>query len=386
MRVPFLDLMAQYRAYQGELDQAMRQVFESCAFAGGPFVDKFEGEFARFCECDWAVGVGSGTEALRLTLHTLGVGPGDEVITVPNSFIATAEAISWCGAKPVFVDVRPDTYTLDPDRLEAAISARTKALIPVHLFGQTADMDPIAAVAAAHDLIVIEDACQAHGARYQGRRAGSLGWAGCFSFYPGKNLGAYGEAGAVTTNDANLAERLRLLRDHGQSQRYRHQLVGCNSRMDGLQAAVLTVKLRYLESWNQARSRVAQLYNRLLTQVPGVSTPQQGEYRDHIHHVYAIRTPNRDGLARHLLDHGIGCGIHYPVPIHLQPAYLDLGLGEGSFPVAERCAREFLSLPIYPELTEDQVNIVVRHIAEFVSGQADHLPVNPMSGDGHNEA
>lgn len=362
MQVPFLDLGAQYRAYRGELDQAMRQVIEACAFAGGPFVDQFEREFAEFCECDRAVGVGSGTEALWLTLHALGVGPGDEVITVPNSFIATAEAISWCGARPVFVDVRPDTYTLDPDRLEAAITARTKAVIPVHLFGQTADMDPIMAVAAAHHLIVIEDACQAHGARYRGRRAGSLGRAGCFSFYPGKNLGAYGEAGAVVTNDAELAERLRLLRDHGQSRRYRHQVVGCNARMDGLQAAIVTVKLRHLESWNQARRDLARLYDELLAAVPGIVTPYRAPYGEHVYHIYAILSSNRDGLAQHLLDEGIGCGIHYPGSIHLQPAYAQLGLEAGSFPVAEKCAGQLLSLPIYAELTADQVRMVVREI------------------------
>jgi dTDP-4-amino-4,6-dideoxygalactose transaminase len=334
-------------------------VLDKTAFAGGPFVERFEQSFAAFCGSAHCIAVGSGTEALWLSLLGLGVGQGDEVITVPNTFIATAEAISFCGARPVFVDVKEGTYTMDPGLLEGAITPRTKAVIPVHLFGQTADMDPILEIARAHGLFVIEDACQAHGAEYKGKPAGSMGDAGCFSFYPGKNLGAYGEGGAVVTNRADLEKILRMLRDHGQSRKYHHGRIGWNSRMDGFQGAILSVKLKFLPQWNEARRRNAERYGELLKDSDPVIVPEAAGYAKHVYHIYAIRVPDRDVLIGTLAGKDIHCGIHYPVPVHLQDAYRFLNLGSGSFPVAEKCASEFVSLPMFPELTEEQI----RHVA-----------------------
>ena len=370
MNVPFLDLKAQYATIKDEIHTAIGEVMEKTAFAGGPFVAGFEKEFAKFCNCKHALGVGNGTDALWLSLLALGIGPGDEVITVPDTFIATAEAITHCGAKPVFVDVEEGTFNMDPNKLEdylkkrlspnaSPLSPRPKAVIPVHLFGQTADMDPILSIAGAHGLHVIEDACQAHGAEYKGRKAGSMGAAGCFSFYPGKNLGAYGEAGAVVTNDDAIAEKIRIFRDHGQSKKYYHGVIGWNARMDGIQGAVLNVKLKYLAGWNEARREHAREYTRLLSPVEGVLVPLEADYAKHIYHIYAIRIKQRDRLMTALAEQGISCGIHYPVPVHLQEAYHCLGLARGSFPVAEKCAEEFLSLPMYPELTSDQIAYVV---------------------------
>jgi dTDP-4-amino-4,6-dideoxygalactose transaminase len=364
--VPFLDLHLQYATIREDLAAVWQRVLESAAFAGGPFVADFEKAFASFCGCEFALGVGSGTAALWLTLRGLGIGSGDEVITTPNTFVATAEAISFCGATPVFVDVDPQTYTMDPNLLEAALTPRTKAIIPVHLYGQPADMDPILAVAQRHGLPVVEDACQAHGAEYKGRKAGSLGHAGCFSFYPGKNLGAYGEAGAVVTNDAQLAEKIRILRDHGQTERYQHALIGWNDRMDGLQGAVLSVKLKHLEKWNEARRSHARFYARLLDGLEHVTIPREAAYARHVYHVYAVRVPRRDELAAALRQRDIWCGIHYPVPIHLQKAYEFLGHRPGSFPVAEQSARELLSLPMFPELTMEQIETVAAGIASFL--------------------
>ncbi len=358
MRVPFLDLKAQYETIKGEVYVALQQVIDRTAFAGGPFVADFEKEFAAFCGTQHAAAVGSGTDALWLSLLAIGIGPGDEVITVSNTFIATAEAISFCGAKPVFVDVDAKTYTMDPSRLHAAITPRTKAIIPVHLFGQTADMDPILAIARERGLSVIEDACQAHGAEYKGRKAGSMGRTGCFSFYPGKNLGAYGEGGAIVTNDPELDQRVRMLRDHGQAKKYHHALIGWNARMDGFQGAVLGVKLKYLPDWNAARRANAARYSRLLSGVPGVVVPEEAAYATHVYHVYAIRVPNRDDVISALAAKDIHCGIHYPIPLHLQEAYKSLGLGRGSFPVAELAASEFVSLPMYPELSPEQIEWV----------------------------
>jgi dTDP-4-amino-4,6-dideoxygalactose transaminase len=366
MNVPFLDLKSQYHALKDEIHVAIDEVMEKTAFAGGPFVAAFEKEFAQFCECKHAVGVGNGTDALWLSLLALGVGPGDEVITVPNTFIATAEAVTYCGAKPVFVDVDEKTYTMDPARLKAAITPRTRAIIPVHLFGQPADMDPILAVAKAHGLPVVEDACQAHGAQYKGRKAGSLGVTGCFSFYPGKNLGAYGEAGAVVTNDDALADKMKMFRDHGQSKKYYHGIIGWNARMDGIQGAILSVKLKRLAAWNDSRRAHAQEYNRLLASLPGVITPMEAGYAKHIYHIYAIRVKERDRIMAALAEKGVSCGIHYPVPVHLQDAYGFLGLSEGSFPVSERCASEYLSLPMYPELTSGQIAYVAQTLASIL--------------------
>jgi dTDP-4-amino-4,6-dideoxygalactose transaminase len=438
MKVPFLDLKAQYESIKDEINTAIQAVLESSAFAGGPFVAQFEKDFANFCGCKHAIGVGSGTEALWMSLLALGIGPGDEVITVPNTFIATAEAISFCGATPVFVDIEEKTYNLDPNKLEdylkkrfsrksqvasrrsishltphtsrltevncamrsagrpkaethsgqpSAVSGqqsgvsslkprssnlgpgspRPRAVIPVHLFGQPADMDPILEIAKKYNLAVIEDACQAHGAEYKGKRAGSLGDTGCFSFYPGKNLGAYGEAGAVVTNDDYLAGKLRMLRDHGQPKKYYHDLIGWNGRMDGIQGSVLSVKLKHLPAWNEARRKKAQLYSQMLSGADGVALPKEADYAKHIYHIYALRVPARDKIMNALAEKGIGCGIHYPVPVHLTDAYRSLGLGKGSFPVAEKCAEEFVSLPMFPELTEEQIKYVCDEIKRITN-------------------
>jgi len=367
MKVPFLDLHAHHAPHMAEFQAAISEVINCGAFAGGPYVAAFEKEFADFCHTRHALGVGSGTEAIWLGLLACGVGAGDEVITSPGTFLATAEAITYCGAKPVFVDIDEQTYTLDPEKLEAAITPRTKAVIPVHLHGQTADMDPILALARRHGLFVIEDACQAHGADYKGRRAGSLGDIGCFSFYPGKNLGAFGEAGAVVTNDDALAQKMSTLRDHGQSRKYYHSLVGWNCRMDGIQGAVLQIKLRHLAAANEQRRRHAALYNELFHGVEEVILPTEADYSRHVFHIYALRVDNRDELIRSLTEAGIGSGIHYPVPVHLQECYRDLGYGPGDFPVAERVAKELISLPMYPELSETQIRLVADHVRQAVS-------------------
>ena len=331
---------------------------------------QFEEDFAAYCGCRYAVGVGSGTDALWLALLAVGVGPGDEVITVPSTFMATAEAITYCGAKPVFVDIDALTYTMDPTLLEDAITARTKAIIPVHLFGQPADMHPILEIARARGLHVIEDAAQAHGAEYKGSRAGSLGDAGCFSFYPGKNLGAFGEAGAVVTNDETLQEKIRVLRDHGQVQKYHHTMVGWNCRMDGIQAAVLGVKLPHLEKGNDLRRLHAAKYDEALQGIEEVVTPYVADYAHHVYHIYAMRVARRDELIAVLAAMGIACGIHYPVPIHLQDAYRSLGHEIGDFPISERVAQHVISLPMFPELTSAQLAIVINAVKEAVAGCA----------------
>jgi len=365
MNVPFLDLKTQYLSIKDEIYEALNKVLDTTAFAGGPFVAQFEKEFAEFCQVDHCVGVGSGTDALWLALLAYGVGQGDEVITVPDTFIATAEAITYCGATPVFVDVEETTYNMNPALLEAAITSKTKAIIPVHLFGQTANMDPILEIAKKHNLFVVEDACQAHGALYKGKPAGSKGAAGCFSFYPGKNLGAYGEAGAVVTNNAELANKMRMIRDHGQEKKYYHGCIGWNARMDGFQGAVLSVKLKHLPAWNEARRKNADLYNTLLNGSDVIITPKEMDYAKHVYHIYAVRTQNRDDLIAKLGEKGVNCGIHYPVPIHLQGAYESLGLKTGSYPVAERCASEFVSLPMYAELTKEQIEYVALEVKQI---------------------
>lgn len=365
MKVPFLDLNAQYKSIKAEIDTSIQKVLDSCAFAGGPFVEKFEVEFAQYCNCKYAIGVGSGTDALWLTLLAMGIGQGDEVITVPNTFIATVEAISFCGAKPVFVDVDERTYTMNPELLQNAITSNTKAIIPVHLFGQMADMDPILKIAKDHGLFVVEDACQAHGAEYKGKRAGSVGYAGCFSFYPGKNLGAYGEAGAVVTNDREIERKIRMLRDHGQPKKYYHDVIGFNARMDGIQGAVLSVKLRRLEEWNNARRKHAAMYNEKLGSLSLVSTPHEADYSKHVYHIYAIRVKEREELIGIFQSSGIQFGIHYPIPLYLQQAYKSLGVQKGSFPVSEKLAEEFISLPMFPELTGEQIVTVTDTINAF---------------------
>ena len=366
MRVPFLDLNAHHAPLRRELDHAIAQVIDRSAFAGGPFVAAFETEFAEYCRARYAVGVGNGTDALWLTLLALGVGPGDEVITSPSTFIATAEAISFCGAQPVFVDIDEVTYTLDANLIEAAITPRTKAIIPVHLFGQCADLDPILELARRRNLPVVEDACQAHGAEYKGRRAGSLGVAGCFSFYPGKNLGAFGEAGAVVTNDEALKNRIQVLRDHGQAKKYYHSCVGWNARMDGIQAAVLSVKLKHLDAANARRREHATEYGDLLADCQEIVLPVELNHNHHVYHIFAVRVPDRDRVLQALSELGIACGIHYPVPLHLQEAYRFLGHARGAFPVAERCADKFLSLPMYPELAAVQVREVAAALKQTI--------------------
>jgi len=358
MKVPYLDLQAAHLPRRQALMAAIGEVVDEGAFAGGPSVERFERAFASYCGANYAVGVGSGTDALQLALLACGVGPGDEVVTAPNSFFATAEAVSLCGAKPVFCDVDPDTLTLDPARLEAALSPRTKAVVPVHLFGQTADMDPILEIARRRRLRVVEDAAQAAGAAYRGRPAGSMGDAACFSFYPGKNLGAFGEAGAVATRSPAIDEQVRCLRDHGQTAKHRHARVGLNARMDGIQAAVLSVKLRDLDAGNEARRRVARRYAELLGDLPGLVLPRAAPDRLHAYHIFAVRSPQRDRLARRLEAAGVGHAIHYPTPIHLQPAYAALGYGRGDFPVAESACQSLLSLPIYPQLEAAQIDYV----------------------------
>ncbi len=367
MRVPFLDLNAHHAPLRSELDAAIAEVIDSGAFAGGPFVAAFEQEFAAYCGTRFAIGVGNGTDALWLTLLALGVRQGDEVITSPSTFIATAEAISFCGATPVFVDIEEDTYNLDPDTLEAAITPRTKAIIPVHLFGQCADMDPILAIARRHEIPVIEDACQAHGAHYKSRRSGTMGVAGCFSFYPGKNLGAFGEAGAVVTNNEELKSKIQILRDHGQAKKYFHSAIGWNARMDGIQAAVLSVKLKRLDAANAQRRVRALEYRARLAQCEDVTLPFEAKGNYHVYHLFAVRVKNRDRVVRELSESGIGCGIHYPVPLHLQDAYRALGYARGAFPVAESCADEFLSLPMYPELTATQVETVATQLKQTLN-------------------
>lgn len=366
MQIPNLDLKAHHGPMREELIAVIQEVIDSSAFAGGPFVARFEQDFAPFCGTSHAIGVGNGTDALWLTLLALGVGAGDEVITVPMTFIATAEAISFCGAKPVFVDIDERTYTMNPELLERAITPRTKAIIPVHLFGQPADMDPILEIARRHGLHVVEDACQAHGAEYKGRRAGSMGIAGCFSFYPGKNLGALGEAGAVVTNSEELKNKIQMLRDHGQAKKYYHAVIGWNGRMDGIQGAALRVKLKYLERANESRRANARLYDQQLAGIPELVLPVEAAYSRHVYHLYVVRLPRRDQVLQAMANRGIACAIHYPMPLHLQQAYQGLGYSKGSFPVTERCAEEVLSLPMYPELSAEQIRTVVRELKNLL--------------------
>ena len=370
MKVPFLDLKAHHAPLTEEFERAIREVIESSAFAGGPFVERFEEEFASFCGSSYAIGVGNGTDALWLALLALGIGEGDEVITVPNTFIATAEAITYCKARPVFVDVDPDTFTMNPAELEKSLTKKTKAIIPVHLFGQPADMDSILEFARANGLFVVEDAAQAHGAQYKGQKAGTMGDAGCFSFYPGKNLGAFGEAGAVVTNDPELRKQIQMLRDHGQSRKYYHSTMGWNCRMDGIQAAILSIKLRHLDKANSLRRKHALEYNQAFAGIDEVLTPFEAKYARHVYHVYAVRVQERDAVLRHLQEKGVGCAVHYPVPVHLQEAGRNLGYTKGAFPIAEKLADEFLSLPMFPELTEEQIEYVGRCVSETVGVEA----------------
>lgn len=364
--IPYLDLSRQYLSIKHELDSATSAALASAHYILGPQGAAFEEEFAAFCGTRETVGVGSGTEALHLALLAAGVGREDEVITVANSAIFTALAISFTGARPVFVDIDPVTYTMDPARIEERLSPRTRAILPVHLYGHPADLNPILHLAEQHNLVVIEDCAQAVGAEYGGRRVGALGRMGCFSFYPTKNLGACGDGGAVITDDPELARRLRLLRNGGQTERYHHLIKGFNSRLDEMQAAILRVKLRYLDAWTERRRQLAAEYNRLLQGCP-VALPIEAEASKHVYHLYVIRSDRRDELQRFLAENGVQSLIHYPIPIHRQPAYADLGVDEGSLPMAERSANEVLSLPLYPEFSQEELETVVSAVRRFFS-------------------
>jgi len=366
MNVPFLDLKNQPAELCSDIRSAMDQVLADCNFILGKPVAEFEEAFAAYCECKYALGVASGLDALKLILRAMDIGPGDEVITVSHTFIATALAISSVGATPVLVEVDPATYTMDPAAFEAAINGRTKAVMPVHLYGQTADMDPILEIARRHGLKVIEDACQSHGARCNGRRAGSLGDAAAFSFYPGKNLGAYGDGGAVTTSDAALAERIRAMRNYGSIRKYYHDTLGENSRLDTLQAAVLGVKLKVLDEGNAARRDAAARYTEQLASVGDLITPAVRKGSEHVFHLYVIQTGRRDDLQRYLLEQGVECLIHYPVPVHLQRAYDSNHWNAGDFPLTGKLATRILSLPVFPGITEAQQRYVTDLIKKFL--------------------
>ncbi len=365
MRVPFLDLQTPHREMAAEILAAWEKILREASFVGGEEIRAFEAEFAAYVGVRHAVGVANGTDALRLALLAMGLGPGDEVLTVPHTFIATTEAITQAGGRPVFVDVDPETGTMDVSKVEAALTPRTRVLLPVHLYGQTADMDPLLEIARRRGLLVLEDACQAHGAGYKGQRAGSMGTAAAFSFYPGKNLGACGEAGAVTTDDPDLAARVAQLRDHGQAQKYEHDVEGYNARLDSLQAAALRIKLRRLDAWNEARRSAASRYQSALRDV--VEVPQEAPGRSHVYHLYVIRHPDRDRLKRALGEAGIGNGLHYPVPLHLQKAYRGMGFRPGAFPVAERWASLGLSLPMFPGLGDPQIDAVAKAVTRALT-------------------
>lgn len=367
MDVPLIDLKTQHRALRDELDRAIQRVMDRADFALGEDVARLEEEFAAFCGTRYAVGVDSGLSALELSLRALGVGPDDEVIVPAHTFIATAAAVTFAGARPVLVDADPTMYNIDVARIEAAITPDTRAIIPVHLYGLPAEMDAILDLAKEHDLFVVEDACQAHGARYRGERVGSLGDAGAFSFYPTKNLGGCGDGGIVVTDDEEVAEQIRAMRNCGQTEKHHHELAPFNHRLDTLQAAILRVKLRHLDDWIDARRRNAALYTELLAG-SGVVTPVETPHSQHVYHLYVVRTPERDALRERLWQHGIGTGIHYPIPIHLQPFYSGSGFHRGQFPVVERLCGEILSLPMFPELTVDQVEYVSARVREFAAG------------------
>ncbi len=367
MHIPLVDLKRQYQGIKEEVLAEIGRALEGMQLFLGKNVQAFESEFATYCDAEFAIGVGSGTEALHLALLACGVGPGDEVITVSNTFFATVEAIALVGARPVLVDIDPDTYNIDPSQIEGSISARTRAIIPVHLYGQPANMDSILKLAQAHRLKVIEDACQAHGAEYYGRRTGSLGNAGCFSFYFTKNLGAYGEAGMIVTSDANIARKCRMLRDHGQDAKYHHPFFGLNGRLDEIQASILRVKLPHLDKWNEKRRYLAQTYDACLP--PSVVKPKETPGAKHVYHLYVIRTPERDQLRGWLESKGVATGMHYPIPVHLQEAW-DSYYGSTIYlPVTERVAGEILSLPIYPELTAEEVTYVCNCIWDFTESR-----------------
>lgn len=362
--IPLVDLKAQYAALKPDVDAAIHRVLDSAGFILGKEVAAFEEAFSALVTAKGAVGLGSGTAALQLALLACGIGPGDEVITSAHTFIATAEAISQTGARPVFVDIDPRTFNLEPNQVEDAVTSRTRAILPVHLYGQPADLDPMLDIAGSKELWLIEDAAQAHAAEYKGRRCGSIGHIACFSFYPGKNLGAYGDAGAVTSNDQSLLARVRKLHDHGRTTKYEHDEIGWGERLDAIQAAVLSIKLPHLEGWTQARRSHARFYNELLAGCE-VVTPYESPDARHVYHLYVIRSPHRDELLGFLKSKGVDAGIHYPIPLHRQPAYVRLGYADVQLPVSEQAAAEVLSLPMYPELSEDQIRYVADTVKQF---------------------
>jgi dTDP-4-amino-4,6-dideoxygalactose transaminase len=362
--IPLVDLKAQHDKIRGELDAAVAQVVDTSSFIMGPAVKEFETDYAAWCGCKHAIGCSSGTSALHLALQALGLGPGDEVVTIPHTFIATIEAVSQCGARPVFVDIDPETYTMDASQLEKAITGKTKAVITVHLYGHPTDMDPIMKIAEKHGLKVVEDCAQAHGAEYKGKKVGTIGDIGCFSFFPAKNLGAFGDAGAVTTNDDALARTIKLTRNHGREGKYEHEMIGFNERIDTLHAAVLKTKLPHLTGWNDGRRANAAAYSAQL-KGSSVSTPAEKDWAKHVYHLYVVRHAERDKLQAHLKEAGVATGVHYPMPLHLQPAYEFLGYRKGAFPATEKAAVEILSLPMYPELAAAQVSAVSEAIKAF---------------------
>ncbi|HEY40930.1 MAG TPA: DegT/DnrJ/EryC1/StrS family aminotransferase [Dehalococcoidia bacterium] len=367
MRIPLVDLKKQYQGLKDEILAEIGEALEGMQLFLGKNVQAFESGFAKYCGTESAIGVGSGTDALHLALLACGIGPGDEVITVSNTFFATVEAIALVGARPIFIDIDPDTYNMDPSQLEEAFTSRTRAIIPVHLYGQPADMDPILELARAYKIKVIEDACQAHGAEYKGRRTGSLGDVGCFSFYFTKNLGAYGEAGMITTSDPEITRQCRLLRDHGQEPKYYHSTFGVNDRLDEIQAAILKVKLPHLDGWIENRRNIAQAYNAGLPE--SIAKPQEKAWAKHVYHLYVIRTPYRNELRAWLETKGIGTGMHYPIPIHLQEAWHNYGGANYSLPVTERVVGEILSLPMYPELSTEEVDYICDSVKEFTGAK-----------------
>src|SRR3984957_16051331 len=362
--IPYLDLAAQLRPLRKEIDAVIAKTLDNCSFCLGPDVVQFENDFARYCAARHSIGFNSGTSALHVAMLLLKVGPGDEVITTPHTFVATSWAISYVGARPVYVDIDDETFTLDPKLVEKAITPRTKAIMPVHLYGQPVDLDPLLAICRRHNLPLVEDACQAHGAKYRGKIVGTFGAMSGFSFYPGKNLGACGEGGALVTDNEGYAARARSLAEHGSSQRYFHDEVGFNYRMEGIQGAILGVKLRHLDKWTQGRRRVAQRYHELLAETP-LQLPIEADYAESVYHLYVVRHPRRDDLKKHLEANKVGCALHYPLPLPLQKFYASLGYHAGDFPIAEKAARECLSLPIYPELTDDQIQRVSSVIHSF---------------------
>jgi len=363
--IPFVDLKSQYRSIESEIKAQIEKVCEQTDFILGGAVAEFEKAFAQFCGSEYCLGVASGTDALHLALKVLNIGPGDEVITAANTFVATVLAVSYTGAKPVLADVNAENYNIDLDKIEDKINPRTKAIIPVHLYGRMVDMEKLISLADKYNLKIVEDACQAHGAQYRGKKAGAFGALGCFSFYPGKNLGAYGDGGAVTTSDKELYEKIKMLRNYGSPKKYHHDIVGYNSRLDTIQAAILNVKLKYLEEWNRKRLSNAKLYNQKLSGIGDLILPQIDGDNSSVFHLYVVRTKKRDELLKYLKANGVQCGVHYPVPIYSLKAYLSLSLTEKDFPVTERLSKEILSLPMYPELTQEQIDFVVDKINKF---------------------